>query len=163
MTVLEQVFKTYDVDEYGVVVRRRDNKVIKHQLNKKGYHRVYLRSGMVKDMRVSRLVALKYLPNPCGYEEVNHKDGNKDNNYWKNLEWCSGVQNRDHALVSGLMKRGEGHRCARLKESEVVEIRKRIGAGESFKKVWGDYSDKIAWWGFRELCRGNTWKHVVVS
>lgn len=162
MNVIELVFSTYDVSEYGVVTRRRDGRVIKHQINHKGYHVVFLRSGMVKNMRVSRLVALKYIPNPMGYDEVNHKDGNKDNNHVSNLEWCTGEENREHAKKTGLMQYGENHRCARLKEVDVVDIRRRIGAGESFKKVWGSYSDRIAWWGFREICRGNTWQSVVV-
>lgn len=161
MTVLEQVFKTYDVNEYGVVKRIRDGKEIKHQINKKGYHYVYLRSGMVKNMRVSRMVALKYHPNPMGYPEVNHKDGDKDNNFWKNLEWCTGEMNREHSLNNRLARRGENHRQAKLKDEEVLEIRRRIWAGESYVKVWGAYRERIGWYTFRDICRGKTWRHLL--
>lgn len=37
---------------------------------------------------VYRLVAKAFLPNPNGFNEVRHKDGNKDNNCADNLEWC---------------------------------------------------------------------------
>jgi hypothetical protein len=162
MNVLELVFRTYDVDESGVVVRRRDGKIIKHQINKKGYHYVFLRSGMVKNMRVSRMVALKYHPNPMGLPEVNHKDANKDNNHWSNLEWCTGFENREHSKENGLSLKGEKHKLAKLKDAEVLEIRRRVGAGESYVKVWGAYKDRIGWWSFRDICRGNTWKHLLV-
>lgn len=163
MNKQEELFKKYDVDEYGVVVNIVSGKVVPHQINKKGYHRICVwLCGKVYNFRVSRMVALKYHPNPMGLPEVNHKDADKGNNHWLNLEWCSGEDNRSHAKKTGLMQYGENHRCARLKEVDVIEIRRRIGAGESFKKVWCSYSDKIAWWGFREICRGNTWQSVAV-
>ena len=163
MQNMRRVFHYFDVKEDGVVVNRKSGDIVPHQITKKGYHVVSLWvDSKVMSVRVSRMVACMYLPNPYEYPEVNHKDGDKDINHWSNLEWCSGEMNLSHAKKTGLMQYGENHRCARLKEVDVVEIRRRIGAGESFKKVWGAYSDRIAWWGFREICRGNTWQSVVV-
>lgn len=54
---------------------------------------------------VHRIVAKCFCPNPNGYNEVNHIDGNKLNNAADNLEWCSRVENVRHAFRTGLITR----------------------------------------------------------
>jgi len=34
--------------------------------------------------------------------EVNHKDGNKENNNIENLEWCTKSENQKHAYRTGI-------------------------------------------------------------
>ena len=41
-----------------------------------------------KTFSVSRLVAIAFLANPEGFKYVRHKDENKKNNWFYNLEWC---------------------------------------------------------------------------
>ena len=53
---------------------------------------------------VHRMVAETWIPNPNGYEQVNHIDGNKDNNCVENLEWTTPSQNIRHAFRTGLKK-----------------------------------------------------------
>lgn len=61
-----------------------------------GYSRLKLRHlGNDKDVYIHRLVADSFLEG-CG-EVVNHKDGNKKNNYLSNLEWCSQRENLTHS------------------------------------------------------------------
>ena len=55
---------------------------------------------------VHRLVAETWIPNPNGYEQVNHIDGNKDNNSVENLEWVTPSQNMYHSMRTGLRKGG---------------------------------------------------------
>lgn len=45
--------------------------------------------GKTKQYKIHRLVATAFIPNPYGYNEINHKDENKGNNKVGNLEWCS--------------------------------------------------------------------------
>ena len=59
------------------------------------------------------LVAKHFIPNPLNLPQVNHKDGNKQNNYAGtaakkytdgNLEWCNNQENQNHASKNGLRK-----------------------------------------------------------
>lgn len=80
----------------------------------RGYDRVRLGdSGM---MRVHRLVAEAFIPNPLNLPEVNHKDGNKKNNCVTNLEWVTHQGNVVHAVEAGLF----GER-AKKATPEIVE------------------------------------------
>jgi hypothetical protein len=63
---------------------------------------VQLANGKQKNCRVNRLVAQVFIPNPKQLPEVNHIDGNKDNNHVSNLEWCDRSQNMKHAIRTGL-------------------------------------------------------------
>lgn len=80
-----------------------------HQINTKGYHRVYLalKGGMSKTYRVHRIVAELFLTPPKDPERrfVNHKDGNKDNNHYTNLEWCTHAENMLHAKMNMLLQK----------------------------------------------------------
>jgi len=69
------------------------------RINSNGYFIVTLDG---KQHSVHRLVASHFIPNPYGYEQVNHIDGDKQNNHVSNLEWCTAEQNAQHALKTGL-------------------------------------------------------------
>jgi hypothetical protein len=53
---------------------------------------------------VHRLVAKAFIRNPEGKKTVNHKDGNKQNNHYLNLEWATHSDNERHAWRLGLKK-----------------------------------------------------------
>lgn len=70
-----------------------------------GYRRICLTKNKVeKNKRIHKLVAEAFIPNPNNYSYVNHIDGNKQNNYIDNLEWCTLYQNNTHAYKTGLRK-----------------------------------------------------------
>lgn len=50
-----------------------------------------------KSIKVHRLVAKAFIPNPLGLPEVNHKDKDKCNNNVLNLEWCTRQRNVEHS------------------------------------------------------------------
>lgn len=70
----------------------------------RGYVRVRLdKNAKGKNFAVHRLVAQAYVSNPNDHTEVNHIDGNKQNNIYTNLEWCSREDNMQHAATLGLL------------------------------------------------------------
>lgn len=69
---------------------------LKPSKTKKGYLLVKLRG---RGFSIHRLVANAYIPNQENKPEVNHKDGNRENNQVSNLEWCSRIENIHHSKV----------------------------------------------------------------
>lgn len=69
--------------------RMTKERILKYTLDKDGYCMVCLTNNYAKKyIRIHRLVAEAFLPNPNGYTEINHKDEDKTNNCVENLEWC---------------------------------------------------------------------------
>jgi len=77
--------------------------------------------------RVNRLVAEAFIPNPLNLPEVNHKDLNKYNNLYDNLEWMTGEQNKQHA-------RDNGYKCAGPAEPVCV-VNKLTGETSQYPSV----------------------------
>lgn len=86
---------------------------------------------------IHRLVALTFIPNPHNLPQINHIDGNKDNNCVENLEWCDNSYNQKHAIAHGLKNREKmsAHSSFRkLTEDQVAFIKKQYSETD-FKKV----------------------------
>lgn len=90
----------YQISECGDVIsaKRRGNigkaSVLGGSVDNHGYKQVTLsKDGKQKTHKVHKLVAISFVPNPCGYSEINHKDENKLNNNASNLEWCTRAYN----------------------------------------------------------------------
>lgn len=93
----------YLINEQGEVLNTRTNKLIKGDANNIGYHRITLYdNGQKQRFFIHRLVATLFLPNPDNLPEVNHIDGNKDNNGVNNLEWCTRTYNEHAARRTGI-------------------------------------------------------------
>ena len=69
-----------------------------------GYQIVKLCNGNIKTKRVHRLVGKEFIPNPENKPQINHKWGNKLDNRACALEWCTQIENINHAFKTGLIK-----------------------------------------------------------
>lgn len=65
--------------------------------DKDGYCTVNLNyQSRKQNFKVHRLVALCFIPNPMKLPQVNHKRGDKDDNRYTELEWCTNQENALH-------------------------------------------------------------------
>ncbi len=76
-------------------------KILSMFVNSSGYRQVTIKG---KTVLVSRLVATAFVnnPMPSTYTQVNHINGDKEQNYYTNLEWCTPSGNVQHAYDTGL-------------------------------------------------------------
>lgn len=124
-----------------------NNKILSFRLHTNGYQRVMLSiNGKHYDRYVHRLVAETFCENPNNYNEVNHIDGNKQNNNYANLEWCNRSQNNKHAYDNKLRSvygcYGIKKRVAKLKNNCVIDIYESVetAAKENNIKSQGNIS-----------------------
>ena len=84
----------YAITSCGKVWSYRTKKFLKPWFNGCGYLYVGLhKDGKTKKLRVHKLVAEAYIPNPNNLEDVDHIDGNKEHNYINNLQWMTHADN----------------------------------------------------------------------
>lgn len=87
----------YEINEYGDVRNKLNNKLIVGDKNSTGYPRVCLYNKKHNPQKERffrhRLVAKLFVDNPNNYKEVNHIDHNINNCKFTNLEWVNRIQN----------------------------------------------------------------------
>ena len=96
--IRDSMFDGYAVTNDGKVYSKKTNKFINPSIGSKGYFQVCLTvDGKKRTVKVHRIVAETFIPNPEGKPQVNHIDGNKRNNCVENLEWCTNSENQIHS------------------------------------------------------------------
>lgn len=113
---IENYNSLYEVNEKGEIrslyhwnghkyEKRKKPYILKQTNTTTGYKKVELaKDGKKKSLRVHRLVATAFIPNPMNKPYINHIDGNRINNCVENLEWCTQHENVVHAYETGLNK-----------------------------------------------------------
>jgi hypothetical protein len=102
----------YQVSNMGRIksLRKEYEHIMKLQVIRNGYLSVpFTINRTSRLLKVHRLVAMAFIPNPDNKPEINHKDGNKQNNIAENLEWSTRKENIKHGYKKGLYPKKKTH------------------------------------------------------
>lgn len=169
-------WERYEVSNYGQVRSlwqngkggshpRKSPLLKKSCLSVWGYPEVRLwQDSRSKKFRLHRLVAQAFLTNPLNKSEVNHKDGNKENNVTFNLEWVTRGENMEHLfrVTKSPTMRGERNGHARLTKHDVNEIKDKWLSGSFRQKDIAEEYD-IARSTVNAIVNGYNWKNLTTT
>ena len=114
----------------------RKEKELKPELSAWGYYRIGLFvDGVKKKYAVHRLVAKAFCPGEKEGLQVNHIDGNKQNNNASNLEWVTASENQRHAYRTGLKDKKINNPLSSKKVAQYTKDNKLLKIYPSSKEV----------------------------
>lgn len=124
------------------------------------YPKVVLSKNNIKiSFLVHRLVAKCFIDNPYSKSEINHINGIKSDNYYRNLEWCDRSENEQHAYDHGFATtHSDNHHSAKLKNTDIPIIRKRISEHHKIKIIALDYGVSIG--AISAIKHNRKWNHI---
>jgi uncharacterized protein YerC len=153
----------YFVNEIGEVFSypKKTRKGIRKLLtnkHKQGYSLIDLcKDGKVKKHLVHRLVAVAFLDNIDNKEQVNHINGNKEDNRVENLEWNTRSENQIHSIRLGLRTTiGEKNSQSKINSKQVILI---LNDNRPYKEIQQDYKISIS--TISDIKRGYSWTHIT--
>lgn len=150
----------YQVSNFGRVKNcvRKTLKTIRTSVN--GYGYVVLSKNCKQKLHlVHRLVAEAFIPNPDNLPQVNHKDENKLNNIYCNLEWCSAKYNINYG--EGILRRSTIRSKKIYQISKDGQILRTWASANEVKRALGFSQGNIQQCcvGKRKTANGYIWKY----
>lgn len=134
--------------------------IIKPYTSKPYFGMTFMIEGKRVPVQIHVLVASAWVGTPEKLEmQVNHKDGNKKNNNFLNLEWTTRVGNGQHASRMGLAASGERNGISKLTEQEVRDIRVMAASGYTqirLARLFG-----VSFQTISRVVRRDLWKQVA--
>lgn len=136
-------YKGYQSSNYGrlrSINYKRSGRtvVLTPSKGKDGYMQTMLLNdnGKYNSRKVHKFITLAFYGPIPENMEINHKDGNKENNNINNLEYCTHAENCKHAVDNGLwtIRRGDLNGMAKLTKEQVIKART---AKKENGRYWG--------------------------
>lgn len=119
----------------GSSTRRIPGLILKIRKDKDGYDTVGFKKGKYGKsylLKVHRLVAKAFIPNPNNYECIDHINGVRDDNRVENLRWCTVKMNANYELAK--QNRSEAIRQSYIKNPDLRQVRAQtLGKSNSIR------------------------------
>lgn len=118
-------------------MRLTKGKILSQYKMPNGYLQVKLSKNEVREKHyVHRLVASVFINNVNNMSDVNHIDGDKENNCIDNLEWCSHKDNQIHMVKRRMTKKANPVLCVETEISynSMSEAERETGVDRHFIK-----------------------------
>jgi len=124
-----------------------------------GYPLIHLyKCGKSTAIKIHRLVATAFIPNPDSKPTVNHINGIKTDNRVQNLEWATYSENLKEAHRLGLANsKGERHSQSKLTSFEIIEIR-TMGKSKTIYELGVQFG--VSYQHISKIIRRETWRHI---
>lgn len=153
--------RIYKVSNFGNIIGA-SGKLLKTRLNKDGYLIVTLGSKKHRTAKaVHRLVAELFVKNPNNLPEVNHKDFNRANPRYDNLEWTTHKENIEYSTKNKHykdIKIGLKNPNAKLNEQQAKQILYLYKSKYSIASIARKYD--CGWTTIQHIIKGDTWRNV---
>ncbi len=89
----------YEISNFGRIRSKKMNRFMKPS-NRYGYYCLALRYSAKKCYcGIHQLVAMHFVDNPNNYIHIYHKNGNRSDNYYNNLEWIDPLDNKYNGKI----------------------------------------------------------------
>ena len=127
----------YSINEYGKIRNDLTNTFL--TVDKSGkYKRIVLYiNGKRRKFSIHRLVASVFIGFDINNKDIyiNHIDGDKSNNFYKNLEISDCKRNAEHAAIHDLVIFGENHYKTKYNDKIIHKICKLLEKGYTYQDI----------------------------
>lgn len=136
----------YQASTNGKIRSLYKDKILKQEISKNGYCKIMLcKDKKRKLFSVHRLIAKTFLNDYDNNLQVNHKDGNKQNNHIENLEMVTAKENIRHSFKNKLQvpKKGKQHPLYKKygKENKTSKKVNQYDLKGNFIRTWNSIMD----------------------
>lgn len=153
----------YEISTYGNVRNKTTQKILKGRLSKSGYLQVSIKineTNKFSNRYIHRLAAFHWIENNDNKKEVNHKDGNKENNNVENLEWVTSSENQKHRHSIGINKTSNRRVGKFTKDGELLAQYNSIQEAANIENNGVRVSIDNVVHGKRKSLKGFIWKFL---
>ena len=119
----------YEISSFGNVRNKKTQRILKPREHSGGYLQInVINNGKTKNYYIHQLVAKYFcnVPIDIKNKDVNHIDGNKKNNFYKNLEYCTRSENIKHSFYTNKNRNRFGEQIwnSKLTSKDIENINK---------------------------------------
>lgn len=125
-------YENYSISHDGIVKNIKTGRILKLDLTRRGYLQIELYSNKKsKKFLVHRLVAMYFLDSYDSVKQVNHIDGDRQNNHYLNLEVLSQSENLED-MRSRVKRKGK---ISKFKIGEIYKEKKWENVDDFFREI----------------------------